>query len=133
MPSIETAPIYGERITKTVRIDSDLSAKAGYAVDFDGTDENVVNLVEDGNTQGFILEEGSNGATTESVGVIVLSGPTTAKLAGTVAPGDPLIPTTEGALIKNTTDKKYTCAVALEIGASGDEIQVMAGQSVLSV
>jgi hypothetical protein len=133
MPSIATAPIYGERETLTVRMDSDLSAKAGYAVDFDGTDDNVVNLVEDGATQAYILEEGTDGSATESVGVIVVSGRTTAKTAGVVNAGDPLVPTTAGALIKATVDTEYICAVALENGASGDIIQVQAVQGTLSV
>lgn len=117
----------------TVRIDSDLSAKAYHVVDFDSSDENVVNLVEDGNTQGFILIEGFNGSSNEVVGAIVLSGRTKVKIVGTVAAGDPLIPSTGGACIKNTVDTKFTCATALEAGVTGDIISVEAIQGTLSV
>jgi len=133
MPSIATNPITGAVKTLTVRIDSDLSDKEYTAVDFDATDENVVNAVADADTQGFLLIEASDGSSTESIGTIVLSGRTKALLVGTVAPGDLLCPSTGGALIKNVTDKKYNCAVALEIGVTGDIIAVEAIQGTLSV
>ncbi len=133
MADISTAPITGEIKTKSVRIDSDLSDKEYYAVDFDSSDRNVVNLVADGNTQGFILITAVDGSSTPGFGVIVLSGRTKAKLVGTVAAGDPLAPSTGGALIKNVTDTKYTCATALEAGVSGDIIEVEANQGTLSV
>jgi len=132
MPSTATAPIYGDRRGKSVRMDSDLSAKAGHAVDFDATDENVVNLVEDGATQAFILDEGNDGSSVETVGVIAISGRTIAKLLGTVVAGDPLVPTTGGALIKATVDTEYVCANALQSGVSGDEIEVEANQGTLA-
>jgi hypothetical protein len=132
MADISTAPITGDIKTQTVRIDSDLSDKEYYAVDFDGTDRNVVNLVADGDTQGFILITAGDGSSTPTTGVIVLSGPTKAKIVGTVAAGDPLRPSTGGALIKNVTDTKYNCATALEAGVTGDVIRVMANQGTLA-
>jgi len=133
MGDISTAPITGSIKTQSVRIDTDLSDKEYYAVDFDGTDRNVVNNVADGNTQGFILVTAGDGSTNETTGVIVLSGRTKAKLVGTVEAGDHLAPSTGGALDKNTTDKKFTCAVALEEGVSGDLIAVEAIQGTMSV
>jgi len=133
MADISTAPTTGDIRTKTVRIDSDLSGKEYTAVDFDGTDRNVVNAVADGNTQGFILITAGDGSSTETAGVIVLSGRTKAELVGSVEAGDHLVPSTGGALVKNTTDKKFSCAVALEEGVSGDIISVEAIQGVMSV
>ena len=128
-----TAPITGDIRTTSVRIDSDLSAKQYHAVDFDATDRNVVNLVEDGATQAFLLETGQDGSTTETVGVIVRSGRTKAKIIGTVAAGDPLVPSTGGALIKATVDTEYIVANALVDGVTGDIIAVEANQGTLSV
>jgi len=72
MGDISTAPITGSIKTQSVRIDTDLSDKEYYAVDFDGTDRNVVNNVADGNTQGFILVTAGDGSTNETTGVIVV-------------------------------------------------------------
>lgn len=132
MADNSTAPITGKIDTQTVRIDSDLSDKEYYAVDFDGTDRNVVNLVADGDTQGFLLETAGDGSTNETTGTIIISGRTKAKLVGTVAAGDHLRPSTGGALIKNVTDTKFSCAIALEAGVSGDLISVKAMQGSLA-
>jgi len=133
MADISTAPISGEVNTKSVRIDTDLSDKEYYAVDFDGTDKNVVNSVADGSTQGFLLITAGDGSSTETAGVIVLKGRTKAKLVGSVAAGDPLVPSTGGALIKATVDTEYIIANALEDGVTGDIIAVEANQGTLSV
>ena len=133
MADNSTAPITGKIDTSTVRIDSDLSDKEYYAVDFDGTDRNVVNILADGATQGFLLITAGNGSSNETTGVIVRKGQTKAKLVGTVAAGDPLVPSTGGALIKATVDTEYIIANALEAGVTGDIIAVEANQGTLSV
>lgn len=132
MGYIATAPISGRVDTSTVRIDSDLDAKEYYAVDFDGTDKNVVNLVEDGATQAFLLNTAGDGSSNEVVGSIVRGGQTKAKLVGTVAAGDPLVPSTGGALIKATVDTEFVVATALLAGVSGDVISVEVCQGTLA-
>ena len=133
MPAINTGTTTGENITKSVRIDSDLSDKEYTIVDYDSSDENVVNALADGNTQGFILIEAKDGSSDESIGTIVLSGKTKLKLVGTVAAGDPLVASTAGKGIKNVTDTKFTVAVAQEAGVTGDIISVLVAPSTLSV
>lgn len=112
-------------VTKTVTIDSDLSAKQYHFVDFDATDENVVNLVEDAASFGFVLIEGVDGSTTAGRGAIAVGGITQIKIGGTVAAGDSLTATTAGVAITTTTDGDRAGLIALEGGASGDIITAL--------
>jgi len=109
--------------THTVRIDTNLSDKEGYAVVFDTTDDNVVNIASDQTLPPFVLEEGANGATTETVGTIALPGSITKfKLGETVAAGKLLVPTATATWeIADAAGERYG-GIALENGTSGDII-----------
>jgi hypothetical protein len=108
--------------TKTVVIDTNLSGKVYHFVNYDATDQNVVNLATDGSAIPYVLAEASDGSGTPTVGTIVNSGMFKVKLAGSVDAGQPLMPTTGGAAIVATTNNKYG-AIAAEPGVSGDIIQ----------
>ena len=119
-----TGSVIGDYQTKTVKIDTDLSGKTGYAVSLDTTDDGVVNLLAAATSVPFVLLEGADGSTTETVGTIVISGQTEVKVGGAVAPGDKLTATTGGEWIATTTDTNNYGAIALETGADGDMIAV---------
>jgi len=118
--------------TRTITMDSDLSAKAGYAVTLDATDEENVNLAGAATAFPFVLVEGADGSVAKATGSIALSGRTVVKCGGTVAPGDKLTSDGSGKWIKTVTDKDHYGAIALEIGASDDEIEVLVAQGLVS-
>jgi len=60
--------------TLTVRIDTNLADKEGYAVNFDATDDFVVNLATDQTLPPFVLMEGADGSVTPTTGTIALPG-----------------------------------------------------------
>lgn len=113
--------------TKTVRIDTDLSDKEYYFVNFDTTDDNVVNLASDQSLPAYILLEGADGSSSEKVGTIALPGSVVkVKLGEAVTAGKYLVPTATGtAEIADAAGERYG-AIAMENGASGDIIQVVA-------
>lgn len=117
---------FGRQFTQTVRIDTDLSDKEYYFVNFDTTDDNVVNLAADQTLPAYILIEGVDGSSTESIGTIALPGTVTkVKLGETVTAGKFLVPTATGtAEIADAAGERYG-AVAMENGASGDIIKVV--------
>lgn len=118
-------------MTRTVAIDTDLSAKQYHFVSFDATDDDVVNILAASTSVPFILTEGANGATTATVGSIALSGVTKLKIAGTVAAGDKLTATTGGAAITTVTNNQNYGAIALVGGVSGDIIEVSAERGMI--
>ena len=113
----------GKPDTRTVTLDTNLENKTYYAVKFDSTDDDVVNLAEDGAAPSFVLGDSGNGSTTELVGSIVVGGETYAKLGGTVSAGAYLMPTSGGAWVTATDGNYYGCQ-ALRGGVSGDQIPV---------
>lgn len=112
--------------TMTVRIDTNLSGKEYYFVNFDTTDDYVVNLAADQSLPCFILEEGADGSSAEKVGTIALPGSVTkVKLAEAAAAGKFLVPTAAGeAEVADAAGERYG-AVALENGTTGDIIRVL--------
>lgn len=118
--------------TRTVRIDSNLSDKTGYAVSLDATDFPVVNLLAAATSVPFVLLEGADGSATATTGTIVTAGRTQVKLGGTVAPGDKLTATTNGVWIKTTTAGNNFGAISEEVGASGDFISVLVAQGMVA-
>lgn len=120
----------GEKTTRTVIVDTDLSGKEYTAVAYDGTDERVVNALTTGAARGAgILLEGVDGtASGEQLSSIVTEGETYAKIGGSVVQGDLLMPTTGGKLIV-ATDGNYYIAKARGSGVDGDTIiaEVMFG------
>lgn len=119
-------------LTRTVAIDSDLSAKQYHFVDFDATDDDVVNLTADAATQPFVLTSATDGSVSPTLGVVCLVGTALLKLAGTVAAGAYLTATTGGEAIATTTDGDYYGAIALRGGVDGDIIEVLCVQGTVS-
>lgn len=119
-----TGSVTGAFQTKTVLIDTNLSGKEGYAVSLDTSDDGVVNLLAAATSVPFVLYEGADGSSEQTVGAIVISGETEVKAGGAIVPGDKLTATTGGKWIKTTTDTNNYGAIALETGADGDMIAV---------
>lgn len=110
--------------TLSVQMDTDLTDKEGYFVNFDTTDDNVVNIAAAALLVPYILEEGKLGtATAPKTGSIAQSGRTKLIIAATVQAGQPLMPDGNGKGIV-AIDGKYYGAIALENGVSGDIIAV---------
>lgn len=129
---MSTGVQFSEQVTKTVTMDSDLSAKAGYAVNLDATDEENVNLASAATAFPFVLLEGADGSSAKATGSIVISGRAVVKAGGTIAPGDKLTSDGSGKWIKTTTDTNHYGAIALEIGAANDEIEVLVVQGTVA-
>lgn len=112
--------------TKTVRIDTNLTDKEYHFVNFDTTDDNVVNIASDQTLPPYILCEGGNGSTNETVGTIALPGSRTKlKISEAVTAGKFLVPDANGqGEIGDAAGERYG-AIALENGASGDIIEVV--------
>ena len=118
---------------RTVRIDSDLSAKTNYLVTLDGTDDLVVNLAAAATAPVFVLIEGTNGSSSESVGTIALAGCIVrVKAGGGITAGDKITSHTNGTGIATTTDKQYVAGIAMENASSGDEFLMMVAPSQVS-
>jgi len=120
---------YGDMVTRTVTMDSDLSTKTYYAVNLDASDEENVDIAADATKFPFPLVEGAVGASgAKKNGVIALSGRCKVKVGGTVAPGDRLTSNGSGLWIATTTDGDLYGCIALEIGAANDVIEVLVVQ-----
>lgn len=124
---------YGEMVTRTVTMDSDLSTKSYYAVNLDVTDEENVDIAADATKFPFLLVEGAVGASgAKKNGTIALSGRGKAIAGGTIAPGDKLTSNGSGKWITTTTNHDKFGAIALEIGAANDIIEVLLVQGEVS-
>lgn len=123
---------FGEIATRTVTADSDLSAKGGYAVNLDATDNNNVNLAAAATSVPFLLIEGADGSTAKKLCTIAISGRALAKLGGTVAPGDELTSDGTGKWIKTVTNHQWYGCRAMQIGVTGDEIEVVVERGMVS-
>lgn len=106
--------------TMPVKVDSDLSAKQYYFVDLDTTDDEVVNLVADAASFGWVLLEGVNGSSTTKNSTIAIEGIVKVKSGGAISAGDKITATTGGAAIATTTDTNHYNGIAMENAASGD-------------
>ena len=109
--------------TLSVHIDSDLSGKEGYAVNFDTTDDLVVNLATDATLPSYVLIEGADGSTDATVGTIALPGSVAAvKLAEAATAGKHLVPTAASKWeVADAAGERYGC-IALTNGAADDMI-----------
>jgi len=123
----------GDKRTISVNIATNLSAKSGYFVSLvDNGQYPTAALLEAATSVPFILVDGADGSSTATSGTIAISGVTTLKIGGSVTAGDKLTATTGGAGITTVTDKNNYGAIALESGASGDEIRVLVVQGMIS-
>jgi len=117
--------------TRTVKIDTNLSGKEYYFVDFDASDDDVVNLANDQTLPPFVLVEGADGSSTPTTGTIVLKGVTKLKINETVTAGKFLVPTAAGlGEIGDAAGERYG-AIALAGGVQNDIIPVLAIQGEL--
>lgn len=112
-------------VTKTITIDTNLASKQYYLVNFDATDENVVNLAAAALLFPFVLLECSDGSTTAARGTIAVGGITKVKLGGTVAAGDPIVSDGNGKGVTSTTDGNRAGLIAMEGGVDGDIITAL--------
>ena len=95
---------------------TDLSGKAGYAVEFDTTGMNVCNAITD-QAVGIIAR---GGATDSDVCIF---GECAAIAGGTVTKGKMVIPHTDGT-VKVTAASSQEFAIALEDGVAGDWVKI---------
>ena len=119
-------------LTRTVTIDSDLSAKQYHFVSLDTSDDGVVNLLEAASAVPFVLTSTGDGSTTATEGLISLAGIVKLTLGGTVTAGAKLTATTGGVAIATTTDTDNYGAIALKSGVSGDVIEVLCVQGMIA-
>lgn len=123
----------GNTQTISVNIATNLSAKSAHFVSIaDNGQYPTVALLEAATSVPFILVEGADGSTTATDGTIAVSGITTLKIGGNVTAGDKITTTTGGVGITTITDRNNYGAIALESGASGDEIRVLVIQGMIS-
>lgn len=119
--------------TITVTCDTDLSAKQGYAVTYDATDPQNVNLAADAAAVHYPVVEGQAGATGAKKSMtIAIGGHCEVKLGGTVAPGDFLAATTDGRWIKTVTAGDHYGAIANDTGVANDLITAQVVQGMVS-
>jgi len=107
--------------TLTVIIDSNLTSKEGYAVNFDATDDFVVNLAADQTLPPFVLLEGADGSVTATVGTIALPGSVVkVKIGETATAGKFLVPTATGTWeVGDAAGERYG-VILLENATLGD-------------
>lgn len=123
---------YGDLVTRTITMDSDLSSKEYFAVNLDATDELNVDIAADATKFPFVLIEGFDGSSAKKEGTIALSGRVKLKAGGTIAPGDKLTSDANGKWVTTTTDTDHYGAIALEIGAANDVIEALAVQGMIA-
>ncbi len=119
-------------VSITVTCDSDLSAKFGFAVTLDTTDEQNVNLAAAATAFPFPVLEGADGSAAKKVMTIAIGGTCLLKAGGAIAPGDKLTSDGSGKWIATVTDHQFYGAIALEIGATDDEIVALVSQGTVS-
>jgi hypothetical protein len=119
--------------TRTVRVDTDLSAAENHLVTLDGTDDLVVNLAAGATAPMFVLMEGKDGSVTEDVSSIPLIGSIVrVKTAGNVTAGARLTSNGSGRAIATTTNRDHYAGIALENGSSGDEVLMVVSPGMVS-
>lgn len=112
-------------LTQTVRIDSNLSGKENLFVNFDATDDNVVNLATDATLPLFVLSEGADGSSTEASGTVILLGTAKVKAGEAITAGKFLTADANSeAVVCDAAGERYG-AVALENAADGDLVKVL--------
>lgn len=119
-------------VTRTVTCDSDLSAKYGYAVNLDTTDDDNVDLASAATAVPFPVYEGADGSSAKAAMTIVVAGCAEVKAGGTIAPGDKLTSDGNGKWITTTTDTNNYGAIALKIAAADDLIPVLVVQGMIA-
>ena len=137
MPRTKTGVVTSELKTRTVLIDTDLSDKEFFFVNYDATDEDVVNIASGVTEFPFVIIEAEDGsslaaADPEKKGTIVISGVTKIKLGGTVVSGDKITSDANGKGVATITDKDHVGGIVLENGVLDDIVAMSAVQMMVS-
>lgn len=122
--------VTGGSVTATKKINTNLSSKEQYLVNINTSDDAYIALAAGATLPLFVLKEGADGSSTETVGTIVLFGPTKVKLGGTVTPGAHLTSDGSGLAIATTTSGNRVAGIALAAGVANDVIPMLAIPSV---
>lgn len=125
--------MYGDVTTVTVAIDTDLSNKEYYLVNFESTGDKVVNLATDATAFPFVLAEGMDGSVTPGKGTVVIAGHVKLKIGGTVAAGDKLTSNGSGLAITTVTNLQHYGFIALEDGSANDIIDALVAPGMVSL
>lgn len=125
-----TGTVAGVPVTLTRKCDSDLSLKESYAVNLDVSNEGNVDLAANASKFPFPLLEGEDGSEGEVAVTVVVGGFAKAKCGASVIPGDKLTADSAGKWIPCSSNGEHYGAIALEIGATNDIIQVLVVQGV---
>lgn len=97
---------------------TDLSAKAGYCVEYDTSGMDVADAITD-KVVGIIQRGG------ETASDVLVLGVGAAILGGTVTAGQHIQPHTDGSLVVSAGSSSQDIGVALESGVAGDWVQVL--------
>lgn len=127
----DTGNLFGDTMMRSVICDTDLSAKQYYIVNFDTSDDNVVNLAAAALLMPFVLVEGKDGSTTAQAGVIAYGGRAKVILGGTVGAGIPIMADTAGKGVVATTGK-YSVGITCKAGVAGDIVECIINPCVWS-
>lgn len=122
---MSTGVTYGDTVTRTVSMDSDLSDKEMFLATLDATDEENVNIAAAATAFPFVLIDAGDGSSAKYWGSIAIGGRVKVKAGGTIAPGDMLTSDADGKAITTVTNLNYYGLIALEIGAANDVIEAL--------
>jgi hypothetical protein len=112
-------------VTLTKKVATDLSAKQYHFVNISTSDDAYIVAATDQTLPCFILQEGVDGSTTETIASIAIAGVTQLKIAETVAPGKFLVPTASSTgEVADAAGERYGC-IALGAGVANDIIPVL--------
>lgn len=130
---LKTGVVTGQLETKSAFADTDLSNKEYHFVNFDTTDDEVVNLATGATLPPFILQDSALGSASNPLPVsVAINGRTKLKLgAGGATAGKFLVPDSNGAGVVGSAAGHRYGAIALENGVEGDFIGVAAVQGEL--
>lgn len=118
---------YGDTLTRSVRIESNLSGKEYYLVNIeqDSGEESKVAIASGATKFPFVLCEGFDGSSTAKTGLIAVGGRVKVKVGGTVTADDKLTSDGSGLAITTTTGTNHYGLIALQDGSANDVIEAL--------
>jgi hypothetical protein len=118
-------------VTLTLTCNTNLSAKDGFAANFDTSDDFNVDLAADATKFPFPIVQGEAGATgAKRECVIAVAGGAIVKCGASILPGDKLTSDSAGKWIPTSRSGEHYGAIATVSGASNDLIAVLVCQGV---
>lgn len=120
-----TGVVYGDTVTRSVTMDTDLSDKEYFLANLDTSDEENVDIASDASAFPFVLTDAGDGSSSDYLGAIAIGGRVKVKAGGTIAAGDKLTSDSDGKAVATTTDTNHYGLIALEVGASNDVIEAL--------